>query len=33
LVLTGNGIETQRLSPLHLPIFSDLLEFAKAITS
>ena len=33
LVLTGNGIETQKLSPLHLPIFSDLLEFAKAVTS
>ena len=33
LVLTGKGIETQKLSPLHLPIFSDLLEFAKAITS
>ena len=33
LVLTGNGIETQKLKPLHLPIFSDLLEFAKDITS
>ena len=33
LVLTGNGIETQKLSPLHLPVFSDLLAFAKDITS
>ena len=33
LVLTGNGIKTQRLSPLHLPIFNDLLAFAKDITS
>jgi hypothetical protein len=31
--LTGNGIETQKLSPLHLPVFSDLLAFAKDITS
>ena len=33
LVLTGNGLETQKLSPLHLPIFSDLLAFAKDMTS
>jgi len=33
LVLTGNGIETQKLIPLHLPVFSDLLAFAKDITS
>ena len=33
LVLTGNGMETQKLRPLHLPIFKDLLEFAKDITS
>jgi len=33
LVLTGNGIETQKLSPRHIPIFSDLLAFAKDITS
>ena len=33
LVLTGNGIETQKLSPPEVPIFSDLLAFAKDITS
>ena len=31
LVLTGNGVETQKLRPLHVPIFSDLLAFAKDI--
>jgi D-glycero-D-manno-heptose 1,7-bisphosphate phosphatase len=33
LVLTGNGVETQKLSPPHVPVFSDLLAFAKDITS
>ena len=33
LVLTGNGIETQKLRPLHLAVFSDLLAFAKDLTS
>jgi D-glycero-D-manno-heptose 1,7-bisphosphate phosphatase len=32
LVLTGNGRATQKLSPRHVPIFSDLLAFAKDIT-
>ena len=33
LVLTGNGIETRKSSPHDVPIFSDLLAFAKDITS
>ena len=33
LVLTGKGAETQKLRPFHLPVFSDLLAFAKDITS
>ena len=33
LVLTGNGIETQKLSPRHVAIFSDLLAFAQDMTS
>ena len=33
LVLTGSGIETQKLSLHHVPVFSDLLAFAKDITS
>ncbi len=33
LVLTGNGVETQHLRPHHKPVFSDLLAFARAITS
>jgi len=33
LVLTGNGIETQKLRPQHVPIFTDLLEFAQDMTS
>ena len=32
LVLTGNGIETRKLRPLHSPIFRDLLAFAKDLT-
>jgi phosphoglycolate phosphatase-like HAD superfamily hydrolase len=32
LVLTGNGRATQKLSPRHVPIFSDLLAFARDIT-
>jgi D-glycero-D-manno-heptose 1,7-bisphosphate phosphatase len=32
LVLTGNGMETQKLSPLHFPVFIDLLAFAKHVT-
>jgi D-glycero-D-manno-heptose 1,7-bisphosphate phosphatase len=33
LVLTGNGTETRKLRPLHVPIFANLLEFAKDMTS
>jgi len=33
LVMTGNGIETQKLSPRHVPVFSDLLAFAQDMTS
>jgi len=33
LVLTGNGVETRRLRPLHEPTFSNLLAFAKDLTS
>jgi len=33
LVLTGNGIATQQLRPNHEYIFSDLLAFARDMTS
>ena len=33
LVLTGNGIETQKLRPNHEYVFSDLLAFARDMTA
>jgi D-glycero-D-manno-heptose 1,7-bisphosphate phosphatase len=33
LVLTGNGLETQKFAPYNVPIFRDLLDFAQKITS